>query len=534
MNIVVPSVAILFAVLTASHANRLQADIVIVGAGTAGSALAGRLCASSPHLQIVLMERGAARSPQAEFLVRAPRLFTLTLGTPEVSETIESEPVQGLNNRSQRCVTGQTLGGSSSLNGMQFSFPLGDTISRWRIAGLNETTARQFSRRAFQKVGFAPSSSASLLSYSDDYLQAAIRSGIPEDHRRFENQIRDSVQKTNLAIDDRGRRVDAYTAYVKPVINGKCKKNLQVITGVTVTRLLLRKRTVEGVEYVSTTDTMQTSKMTLMARKEVIVSAGPYGSPKLLQLSGIGPRAVLKAAGVPLVHELPVGMKPQGRAITSVGSKYTGVPLSPGNNASIVFSEKTRREWKAGRLSALSFPSGPIIGTLKNSGYFSSLIVQPATLSAGLDEPIIKTLCLGNAQSFGSVKIASRDPFAQPKVDLNLLSKFKDVRMLITCSRRALKIHKNFPEEFGVVNDLNERDINESYVRNNAMFGLHFVGGCAVGSVVRRDLRVRGIGGVRVIDSSVLNSIPVSAGPLGSVYMLAEFMADSLKHIYSI
>lgn len=528
-----PILILLFALVSVELSAKLQPDIVIVGAGTAGSALAGRLCASLPHLQIVLLERGAARSPQSEFLVRAPRFWELTPGEPEIAETFNSEPVRGLNGRPQQCVTGRTLGGSSSINGMQFSFPLGDTISRWRIAGLNRRTARHFYRHAFQKVGFAPSISVSQLSYSDEYLQAAVRSGIPDDKRRFDSRIRDGVQKTSLAINVQGRRVDAYTAYVGPVINGKCKSNLRVITGITVTRLLLSGRKVIGVEYVASIDTEQISNMTLMANKEVIVSAGPYGSPKLLQLSGIGPSAVLKAAGVPLVHDLPVGLKTQGRAVLFLNAKYTGVPLLPANNASIVFSDEARREWEAGRLSALSVPSGPVIGFLNVLAYFTGLTIQSAAKGLGLDERLITSVCVGNPLSFGSVQLVSRDPFVPLKVNLNLLDNRKEVQRLVDCTRRALKIHKNFPEAFDIVNDVSEIDINEALVRNTSTFALHFVVGCAVDSVVRNDLRVRGVSGLRVIDSSVFRTMPISAGPLGSVYMLAEFMAENLKRLYS-
>lgn len=131
-------------------------DFIIVGGGTAGCVIAARLCDALPSAKIVLLERGLERNEEADFLVRAPRNTIASSVSPLLSELFESNPDPGLLSRKNFVATGNTLGGSSSINGMQWSIPIGDAVDRFGILGLSTKVAQTFYRRAYSKVGFAP------------------------------------------------------------------------------------------------------------------------------------------------------------------------------------------------------------------------------------------------------------------------------------------------------------------------------------------------------------------------------------------
>lgn len=527
IQVILPAILVATAMAAAT-----SADFVVVGGGTAGCVLAARLCSALPKAKIVLLERGQKRDAVSEFTVRSPRFAFEASLDRNVAEVWETLPEKGLLGRRTGISTGNTLGGSSSINGMQWSVPLEGTVKGWHIEGLSETVARKYFRRAFRKVGFSQPPRPLRQIYADDYVKASTKLGFKNEFDPFDQTERFSVWNHAVAVTRTGRRIDSCTAYVSPVLNGRCKKNLKLVQGVTVTKVLLNdehRRRAVGVEYVGSDDKKLKKKITISANREVLLAAGPYGSPKVLQLSGIGARKHLEKVGIPVKIDLPVGLQTQGRAANLVVYVYQGAKLEPSNNSTILNSSKTRRRWDQGKVSVLGKHPAAVINIGGRNGYSA---MGSAGDASALDVPIISTLCLNNPTSFGYALIKDSNPFSVPNVQLNLLKKREDFERLKRCMEGAIDIFAHFPPGFRMTPVAPSHGLNETYIRETAVHGYHFVGGCAVDAVLERNLKVRGVEGLRVIDSSALKTMPISAGPLASTYMVAEYSSDKLARLY--
>lgn len=529
------SYSILLSFISRSWAVRfLQSDYVIVGGGTAGCSLAARLCTLLPEASITLLERSQPRDEEAEFLVRSPRKVFEAFSSPKLTEIFQDVPSPGLGNRSSGVGTGNTLGGSSSINGMQWVVPVRETVEKWGIKGLTTTSSLKFYERAFMKVVFKAQSPNIEFKYTQDQLRAAVSAGYPEINDPFDIQVRKSSYANLVAVDAAGFRRDSCTSYLDPALKGPCKHNLQLIQSATVTQVLFRRRRskqliAKGVEYVNTSDKKLKHKLKISTRKEVILSAGPIGSPKLLQLSGIGPRAVLRKSGIHSKLTLPVGARTQARIAVLITSAYA-VELAPSNNSTLLDSQVSRKQWESGKGGVLASSTLNLNGRDRLDSYlFGSGNVFPESV----DQPIINTGCSVNPSSYGYLRIKDANPFTSPNVQFAFLSKEEDIERAERCANRIIKIHKRFPPRFNLT-FVNPPDgvVTRPWIRKNALWPGHFVGGCAVGLVLRPDLRVRQVKGLRVVDASSLSSIPTSAGPMASVYMLAEYSAELIATDY--
>lgn len=512
-------------------------DFVIVGAGTAGCVLAANLCSWLPAARITLLERGLPRDAEAEFLVRAPRNNLRAFSSPTLAEIFPSLPEPGLLNRSTFIITGNTLGGSSAINGMQFLTPIRKSIKDWAIRGLRFSTASRLYDIVRRRVGFAPPPPAFEQVYLDEYIRGAESAGFPELQNPFSGRVVDGVWSNYVAVDSKGRRRDSCTAYLQPALAGRCRTNLRVLQAATVSKIKLVSTSrsghlrATGIEYVHTMDRNRTRVRTLAASKEVIVAAGPYGSPKLLQLSGIGPKDVLAEAGIAPVLELPVGQRVQGRAVTAISSLYTRVPIEPANvEQNLNASARLQFERGEGGVYAKTIvATNTAVGI---AGYGGMRTIGEEDF--GLGAPVIETACRYNPMSFGFLKVRDADPFRSPDVQTNVLTRKVELDRILRCLRRSSRIHNSIDESLGVVDVTpTGAGLNESFVRSTARSAWHFVGGCAVGSVVDDTLKVKGVTGLRVIDASVLRRIPLSAGPMASVYMVAEYASRKLAKEYT-
>lgn len=524
-------------------------DFVIVGGGTAGCAVAARLCAGLPRARIALLERGAPRNATEEFLVRAPRNTGAAWRTPTLTAAFPSAANPGLGGRPVLLLTGTTLGGSSAINGAQWSEPTGAGAGGWGVAGLNASTAAAYYARAARTVSAAVPPPGLRHAYANDWFDAAAAAGLP----RVDGSpgVTPPPQRGSwvhpLAVTRDGRRADACAAYVQPALAGACAANLRVLQGVTVTKLLYRRTApgrrrptaVAGVEYVPSSRAgagMAATARTLSARRGVLVAAGPYGSAPLLHRSGIGPAQALRDAGIPPVVDLPVGERVQARSSATVIGEYTGVPLARVNNATAVALPATRARWRAGRggLLATAQTAGLSRWTVGRGGYASASF---APLSGPAGVPRFSVACLANPASTGRLRVAAAGapPAAPPVVETNLLGDERDVATLLACVRQLQAAVAAFRPGFGmsiVVPPRNATPVTDTYVRAAAMSGLHLVGGCAVGAVLDDRLRVKGFTNLWVVDASAVPTMPRSAGPMSSVYALAEFAAEALVRQY--
>lgn len=505
-------------------------DFLILGAGTAGCPLAARLCTLLPNAQITLLERSPARPKRLNLLIKSPRQALPLWLNPSVSSIFPSLPDPSTNNRSHLIVTGNTLGGSSAINGMQWTVPSPNSIHRWRIRGLNASSAHLFYHRAYRKVHFRPQPPHLRPIYTDAYLRAARRAGFRVRFTPFDNPLSHrQIWTQAAAIDTRGRRVDACTAYLEPVRH-RCP-NLRVAQGVTVTKILLSEgdkagvRRARGVEYVDG----EGRRAAMSARKEIFLTAGPYESPKLLMLSGIGPRSHLQRMGIPLKVDLGVGQRTQARGFGMVMSKYRGVPLAPVNNRTAVAKGADMREWMSGKGGVWGKSAFMTLGVVGNGGYAMSALALWDEL---LNVPGVWSICVGNAGGYGQLRLKDAHPSSMPEVKLNVLGGKGDTERLKRCVSEMMAVHEKLGDILGAEVVEPKVAVNDEYLRRTVNHAYHFVGGCRVGGVVRSNLKVKRVSGLRVVDSSVFKRLPTSAGPMASTYMLAEFVADKLGRMY--
>lgn len=537
---------LMLAAVAPTTATRRDPDIIVVGGGTAGCAIAARLCAALPSLRVVLLERGAPRNATEEFLVRSPRQPLSSWELPSLLEAFLTAEEKTLGGRRIRMMMGATLGGGSAVNIGQWTEPLDGAVGSWGVDGLSDSLARRFFRRAARQIGVAVPRKELRQEYTDDWLAAAARAGLPTISDAGWPQADHGAWVHRLAVDAAGRRRDACTAYVGPALRGACARNLQVRQGVTVSKFLWddnmasiemeargrrRLRKVTGVVYVASTDRSAARKRTLRARRAVISTAGAVGSPALLQRSGIGPPTVLRRAGVTPRVDLPVGMRFTTRPLVSITHRYSGVPLAVENNASALADPAARQRWEAGRGGVYGVAAFAGLGRVsdRDGGYISATF----TTNAAPGAPLFRTYCMTNTASTGRLSVADDIPFTPPTVETNLLSERGEVATMLACLRRVSAVGDAFAPAFAMREiEPGQRPLDEAYVRGSAGSSAHVVGGCSVGTVLDGQLRVRGFHNLYVVDSSAIPTIPPSAGTMASVYMLAEFAAARLARVF--
>lgn len=544
--LLLPLLLVVAAAAPAAATRGRDADVVIVGGGTAGCTLAARLCTALPSLRIVLLERGARRNATEEFLVRSPRQAIASWALPSLVEAFPTAPERHLGGRRVEIIVGATLGGGSAVNIGQWTQPLAGAVSAWGVAGLDDAAAARHFRRAARQLRVAVPPAGLRQAYAAEWLAAAARAGLPPvSDDAAGGQPDRGAWLHRLTADAAGRRRDACTAYVAPALRGACGHNLRVAQEVTVTKLTWddgdgggrrrrrhAARRVTGVAYVDSADRAAARPQTLRARVAVVSTAGATGSPKLLQLSGVGPRDALRRAGVTPRVDLPVGVGFQTRPLLGINYEYDGVPLAVENNATVLASRSARRRWEAGRGGVLGVAAQAALARVPDGdgGYVSATF----TPAAAAGEPTLSSFCMTNPSSSGRLVVASADPFATPVVETNLLGDGREVRTLLACLRRMVAVGKAFPRAFGLRETAPgpARRLDEAYVRGGAGISGHMVGGCPVGGVLDGRLRVRGFRNLYVVDSSAIPSIPPSAGSMASVYVLAEFAAAGLVRAF--
>lgn len=523
------------------------ADVIIVGGGTAGCALAARLCIARPDLSLVLLERGTPPNATQSFVRRSPREMWTAWRTELITELFRTEPDNYTFNRPHEVITGNTLGGTSAINARQFVIPLRGTVERWGIKGLSTDSARKYYTRVYRTVGFQKQRDNKMTRkrLGRQWVKGGNRAGYPMNDDPFDDRSLYSTIESKLSVSPEGFNVNSCDAYVTSEVKNMCS-NLRVRQGITVSKILLSKMSKKskksiggkfratGVEYIRTVDSRKLparlrKRYKLHASRMVLSCAGPYGSPKLLQLSGIGPKSVLSKAGVHQKINLPVGQHTLARSVYSIFTSYTS-PLEPSNNSTLLNSPSTRRRWERGNGGVLGTAPASTNGRIGRDGYMAGI---GAFFGPLLNQKLFQLGCLGNVdpQSTGYLRIKSNDPFESPRVSLALLKSQADVSRIVRVAKALKRIAKSMPKENGITvlpPNEDEIEVTERVVREQVGHPGHFVAGCRVGDVLHSDFRVRGVNGLRVIDASALSHIPTSSGPMASVYMIAEYAAEML------
>jgi choline dehydrogenase-like flavoprotein len=510
------------------------ADYVIVGAGSAGCVLAGRL-SEDPDVSVLLLEAGG---PDAAAELHVPAMFPLAFKS-SLDWDLYGEEEPGLGSRRLYLPRGRVIGGSSSINAMIYLRGHRADFDEWAASGctgwsydevlpyFKRSEDNERGESEFHGVGgpLAVSDSRSLCPLVDAQLEAAVEAG----YELIEDLCIDrpeGVARWQLTQRD-GMRCSAADAFLHPA---KDRPNLEIRDFVFVERLVFEGDRAVGVEVVR-----NGVRETVRAEREVIVSAGTYQSPVLLMLSGIGPAADLGVFGIPVRRDLPVGENLQDHCMVNV-NYLTDEPglfgIFTPENFALLESESR----------------GPLTSNYPEAGgYFTTRSGLPAPdvefhfaaapfFDEGLSPPPDNGYAFGpviiKPTSRGKVGLRTPMPDSKPTVRCNFLTTEEDRESILAGVRIALEIAAQPPltaiarEPLSVPASDSEKDIFD-WVERASQTVYHPTSTCPMGAVVDPELRVYGVEGLRVVDASVMPTI-TRANTNAATIMIAEKAADMI------
>jgi choline dehydrogenase len=523
-------------------------DYIVVGAGSAGCALAHRLAISSPHCTVLLLEAGsAARNP----MLHIPLGFAFLLKPHKNNWGYRTQAEPYLNQREIDLPRGKVLGGCSAINGMVYVRGQAEDFDRWAELGNNGWAYKDvlpyFKRSEDCENGAnAYHGSGGPLwvgnvnnefPICDDFIKAAQQAGHPL------NQDVNAASQEGVGYFPHniknGKRLSSASAF----INKKTKPvNLTVTTNAHTTRILIKNKKAVGVECL-----VNGKPTTFQANKEIILCGGAINSPKLLELSGIGRKDILNNAGIAVVHELP-GV---GENLHDHWNAYIKQGVS---NGATYFTESKPLKMMGNLFRYLFRKQGFLANPAALIAVFYKALDSAKTPDAQIHfapaasnvdakgnvvpiEGITVASCGVRPTSRGNTHIASHHPEQPPNILVNYLQTEHDQQVAIAAFRKARAIlHGDAMKAYGgselepgnaVQSDANIID----YIRNTGEPVHHLAGSCRMGSdemaIVDEKLRVRGIENLRVADASIMPEI-VSGNTHAACVMIGEKCADLL------
>jgi choline dehydrogenase len=529
-------------------------DYVIVGAGSAGSGLANRLSEDGTASVLVLE---AGRSDWHPF-IHIPAGFIKTFHDPRVNWLYSMEPSEWTGGRRILAPRGKTLGGSSSINGhiynrgQRMDF---DTWAQMGNRGWGYADVLPYFRRMERRLGdgdptFRGRDGALTVSDLDwrhplceAFIAGAVSLGIPR-NPDYNGAVQEGVAYAQRTIGN-GRRVSAATAFLHPA---RRRPNLTVRTRAHITQLLLDGRRCIGVAY--NAGGRSGAARTIRAAREVILSAGAYNSPQLLQLSGIGAPELLQALGIPVRHALGgVGENLRDhyaprftvrvKDIDTINERARGLRLA----REVIRSAATRKGILAlnPTLVYCFWRSDPGVETSD-----LQLTFTPASYREGvqgeldLEPGMTIASWQQRPQSRGWVHLRSADPFEAPVIQPNYLAEESDRRVLLAGMKLARRLLRTEPlqqyfdyEDFPGEKVQSDEDLlGAAKQRGTTTF--HPAGTCRMGpasdplAVVDDELRVHGLDGLRVIDASIMPTM-LSANLNAATMMIADKASDLIR-----
>jgi choline dehydrogenase-like flavoprotein len=523
-------------------------DYVIAGAGSAGCVLANRL-SEDPNITVLLIEAGGPdRSP----LFRVPKGSGKLFDSEKHMWHYATTPF-GANPHSERWMRGKVLGGSSSINGMIYNRGhradwdglerLGNKGWGWKdmlpiFTGFEDNVFGASSTR-----GVGGPVHVSVPQDPDPLCEEMITAGASFGLKRVTDINESDDARIGYATSTirNGRRVSASSAFLKPVMN---RRNLTVRTGTHVEHVVVQNGRAVGLRVVA-----QGGSAIIGATREVILSLGSLNTPKVLQLSGIGPRSVLDAAGV-TVH---LERDNVGRGLREHRCATLRLQLDEdlGYNrqlSSTAAQALTAARYLATRKGPLAAPSFDIVGFVKANPDADrpdgQIMLGPWTIPPyNLGKPVTidrqaGVSCLGmvlRPTSRGSLEITSADPSAPLRIDPNYLDTDYDRTTTANVVRAMRGVLEQSPiaerishEIYPGPDVLSDADLVDT-VLDGGYCGYHAAGTCAMGpsddDVVDDQLRLRGVDGLRVVDCSVLPTM-VAGNLNGPMMAMASRAAD--------